>query len=254
MIERWVEWVCSPMVLWAWTALAGIVFVTLFKVTAPYGRHDRQGWGPSVPPHLGWFLMEIGTLIGMAACFWVGGVRSEVSVFLGLLYAGHYLYRSLLYPLLSSSSATPVSVSVVGLAVIFNVFNSTILGGWIFMLSPVEGFSLSIRWVGGIGLFLLGFIMHVRSDAILRHLRRDHGPGYHVPVGFFYRWVSCPNYLGEILQWVGFAILVNAFAGWTFVAWTVANLVPRAVKHHRWYIERFDDYPSQRRAIFPGIL
>ncbi len=34
---------------WAWMGLAAVVFVTLFFVTAPYGRHLRAGWGPQVP-------------------------------------------------------------------------------------------------------------------------------------------------------------------------------------------------------------
>ena len=42
-------------------------------------------------------------------------------------------------------------------------------------------------------------------------------------------WVSCPNYLGEIL-------------------------VPRALSHHRWYRQRFPDYPAGRRALLPYPL
>ena len=29
---------------WAWIGLAVVVFVSLFFVTAPYGRHLRAGW------------------------------------------------------------------------------------------------------------------------------------------------------------------------------------------------------------------
>ena len=75
-----------------------------------------------------------------------------------------------------------------------------------------------------------------------------------IPEGFLYRWVSCPNYLGEIIQWTGFAVAMNALAGWSFVCWTIANLLPRALRHHQWYIQQFEDYPASRRAIVPGIL
>jgi len=34
--------------LWLWSALALAVFVGLFFLTAPYGRHARGGWGPTV--------------------------------------------------------------------------------------------------------------------------------------------------------------------------------------------------------------
>jgi hypothetical protein len=36
--------------------------------------------------------------------------------------------------------------------------------------------------------------------------------------------------------------------------WTAANLVPRAVAHHRWYRERFADYPAERKALVPFLL
>ena len=254
MIERWSHWVCSEPVLWAWVSLAFVIFLVLFKVTAPYGRHARHGWGPLVPSWLGWFLMEFVTLVGMGLCFWVSASPSSGAILLGALYLAHYTYRSVLYPWLASTSSTPVSLSIVLSAFFFNVFNSTILGGWIFIVSSPGPVEVSANWVVGLLLFAGGFVTHVRSDTILRNLRRDHGPGYHIPRGFLYRWVSCPNYLGEITQWVGFAVMINSLAGWTFAVWTMANLLPRAVEHHRWYTERFPDYPERRRAIVPGII
>ena len=103
-------------------------------------------------------------------------------------------------------------------------------------------------------LFVAGFVSHVRSDQILRRLRADHGPGYHIPKGFLYRWVSCPNYLGEMVQWFGFALALQSLAGFSFALWTTANLLPRALRHHQWYLNRFEDYPSDRRALIPGLL
>lgn len=42
---------------------------------------------------------------------------------------------------------------------------------------------------------------------------------------------------------------------WTFVfVWTAVNLVPRALAHHRWYREHFEDYPRQRKALIPFVL
>jgi hypothetical protein len=61
--------------------------------------------------------------------------------------------------------------------------------------------------------------------------------------------VSCPNYLGEVVEWIGFAIAAGTLWPASFAAWTIANLVPRAFAHHRWYRETFEDYPKGRRAI-----
>jgi len=77
---------------------------------------------------------------------------------------------------------------------------------------------------------------------------------YRIPYGFAYRWVSCPNYLGEIIQWTGWAIATWSLAGVVFAIWTMANLVPRALTHHRWYRDRFSEYPADRRALIPFVL
>jgi protein-S-isoprenylcysteine O-methyltransferase Ste14 len=69
-----------------------------------------------------------------------------------------------------------------------------------------------------------------------------------------YRFVSAPNYLGELIEWTGWAVLTWSAAGATFAFFTAANLVPRALTHHRWYRETFDDYPPERRAIVPFLL
>ena len=106
----------------------------------------------------------------------------------------------------------------------------------------------------GLSVVVIGFAIHVRSDAILRGLRAENGPGYHVPRGFMYRYIICPNYFGEVLQWTGFAIMAGHMGGWCFAIWTAANLVPRALDHHRWYRSTFADYPPARRAIIPGVL
>jgi hypothetical protein len=40
----------------------------------------------------------------------------------------------------------------------------------------------------------------------------------------------------------------------SFLAWTVANLIPRALSHHKWYKKQFADYPAGRKAIIPFVL
>ncbi len=79
-------------------------------------------------------------------------------------------------------------------------------------------------------------------------------PATGFPHGGAFRWVSCPNYLGEIVEWIGWALATWSLAGTAFALYTMANLAPRAVAHHRWYRERFADYPPQRRALVPFVL
>jgi 3-oxo-5-alpha-steroid 4-dehydrogenase 1 len=105
----------------------------------------------------------------------------------------------------------------------------------------------------GLGLFVLGFGLNVHSDAVLRSLRADGSTGYSVPQRGLHRFVAAPNYFGEIVEWLGFAIAAQTLAGWAFLAFTFANLAPRASSHHRWYRQKFTDYPRSRRALIPFV-
>jgi protein-S-isoprenylcysteine O-methyltransferase Ste14 len=87
----------------------------------------------------------------------------------------------------------------------------------------------------------------------LRRLRAAGDPGYRVPQGGLYRWISCPNYLGEIVQWAGWALATWSLPGLAFAVWTAANLVPRARANQQWYRQRFADYPPERRALIPWV-
>ena len=69
-----------------------------------------------------------------------------------------------------------------------------------------------------------------------------------------FKYVSSPNYFGELVEWLGFAIMAVGLPGFSFLIWTFANLVPRAIDNHKWYKKNFTDYPPERKAIFPFVL
>jgi steroid 5-alpha reductase family enzyme len=167
-------------------------------------------------------------------------------------WVGHYVYRTLIFPFLGTGKKAPMPASIAASAFGFNLVNGSLNGYGLFHLDgPRE---IGGRFLVGVLLFVAGFAIHVRSDAILRALRKPGESGYRIPHGFLFRWVSCPNYLGEVVEWVGFAIAAGTLWPATFAAWTIANLVPRALAHHRWYRETFEDYPRGRRAIVPLLL
>ena len=97
------------------------------------------------------------------------------------------------------------------------------------------------------------FLVNLISDNELFKIRKNLGKGYGIPNGGFYRWVTCPNYLGEILEWIGWAIACWSLAGCSFAIWVIANLVPRARSNHQWYHEQFKDYPKKRKILVPYI-
>ena len=144
------------------------------------------------------------------------------------------------------------------MALLFNTSNGY-LNAWS-IASQADKYSdlwlSSPQFLTGVVVFFVGMALNKLSDRQLANLRRskDSHQGYQIPFGLAYRWVSCPNYLGEIIQWIGWAIAVWSLAGWIFAIWTMANLIPRAVAHHRWYLQNFSDYPAERRALIPYLL
>lgn len=79
-------------------------------------------------------------------------------------------------------------------------------------------------------------------------------PEYKIPYGGLFKYVSCANYFGEILEWFGFFLALQTYTSFLFLLGTMANLVPRALKYHQGYIKKMDNYPKDRKAVFPYIL
>ena len=239
--------------------LAAIVFASLFFIDAPYGRHTRKGWGPTIGDKAGWIVMEAPSPLLLAGFYFWGHPGTLSALVFLLMWETHYLYRAFLYPLRMRNSRARMPLSVVAMGVLFNVMNAYLNGRYLFMLSDAYPLTWLIdpRFVLGLGLFVLGMLINRQADRILRNLRRTMPNGqahtYQIPEGGLYRWISCPNYLGEILEWIGWAVATWSWSGAAFAIWTAANLAPRARANHRWYLETMPDYPPERKALLPGV-
>ena len=47
------------LIVWLWLFLAICTFIVLLFIRAPYGRHERPGWGARISSRLGWIIMEL---------------------------------------------------------------------------------------------------------------------------------------------------------------------------------------------------
>jgi protein-S-isoprenylcysteine O-methyltransferase Ste14 len=241
----------------AWMALAAVTFVALFFVTAPYGRFTRGGWGPRLPARWGWIIMESPSLIAMVVLFAIGDQRrSPVAIVLLFLWVAHYFHRSFVYPFRLHSSRPSMALPIILMAVAFNVGNGYLNGRYLFFLGPglQTSWFADPRFIIGFLLFVGGYTLNQHSDKVLIGLRRPGESGYKIPWGGGYRFVSCPNYLGEMIEWAGWALMCWNLGALAFLVWTVANLAPRAFRTHRWYRQQFSDYPRERKALIPFVL
>jgi 3-oxo-5-alpha-steroid 4-dehydrogenase 1 len=236
--------------------LAVATILVLTFISAPYGRHQRKGWGPTLPARLAWVLMESPPVLVFAGVFLTGEHRAMlVPLLLLTCWQVHYVNRMVVYPLRMRSSGTGMPIWVVLMGVAFNTLNAWINARWVSHLGTYETtWLLDPRFLIGVAVFAWGMAINLRSDSLLRRLRKPGETGYKIPHGGLYRWVSCPNYLGEIIEWIGWAIATWSVAGLAFAVYTAANVGPRALSHHRWYRERFEDYPEERKALIPFVL
>ena len=228
-------------------------FVALLFISAPYGRHTRAGWGPSINERLAWILMESAAPVVFFLCFVTGQSNSTTVIVFLLMWELHYVHRAFVFPFSLNSRRGQMTVVVVVAGFLFNALNAYLNGRYVFGFSggyPADWLA-GPRFIIGAAIFVAGFVINRHSDWTLSNLRRPGESGYRIPHGGLYRWVSCPNYSGEILIWVGWAVATWSLPGLAFAVWTVANLAPRARAHQRWYREYFPDYPEKRKALVP---
>jgi 3-oxo-5-alpha-steroid 4-dehydrogenase 1 len=254
------------------TALAvafGIVAVTAISalfVRTPYGRFADARFGLSLDPRLGWFLMELPATVVFLATFVSGPLRGEpFALFVLAVWCVHYANRGFLMPALMRvprGQATSFSLMVVTIgwavtslhgylnAAYTTRFSPATQAGWAWFADP--------RFLLGFALYAGGLAANLRADHVVRSLRtRDEvAQGikrYRIPRGGLFEYVTNASYLTELVAWAGFAIFTWSLAGVYILAISAANLIPRALDTHRWYRERFPDYPAQRKVLIPFV-
>lgn len=243
------EMVLYHRLLIAMLFFAPTAFIVLFFLKAPYGRYTRIDFGPSIPSRYGWILMEIPAVLVMLYFFVLNQASSMAYLFL-ILWQVHYVNRTFIYPFRLRDPLKPMPVIIVFSGFCFNIINAYLNS---ISLTVIHTYTMDWLWdprfMIGVMLFIIGFLINQHSDAILFALRKSGEGGYKIPNGGLFRWISCPNFLGEIIEWIGWAIATWSLAGLSFALCTMGVLIPRAYAHHRWYQETFSSYPKRRALL-----
>jgi 3-oxo-5-alpha-steroid 4-dehydrogenase 1 len=243
---------------------AVVVFVISWFLPSPYGRFASSRLGVSVGPRLGWFLMELPATLSFLFFFATGPRRADVVplVFL-FMWLVHYANRGFVFPLKmrvarGDRASFSLVVIVTGWAVTslhgyFHAAFFTRLGG-----HYTTAWLLDPRFIAGLVLYYTCYVLTLHSESIIRNLRTPEEvaagtKSYRIPRGGLFRWVTSPCYLTELGAWAGFALCTWSLAGVFIFLISTANLVPRAFATHRWYRERFRDYPPERKALIPYV-
>ncbi|GAB1192817.1 hypothetical protein APSETT444_002014 [Aspergillus pseudonomiae] len=108
----------------------------------------------------------------------------------------------------------------------------------------------------GLAFFAFGELGNLNTHFVLRDLRRPGTPERGVPHGFGFGAVTCPNYLFEIISWVG--IYLVSGLSWSILIFIIIGSVQMGIwakKKERRYREEFGDkYKAKRFVMLPGIV
>lgn len=246
-------------------ALCTLMFLSFLLlgsgVVAPYGRYSgtTRSFGFPVNGKVAWIVQEAPSLVAPILLYAVGPAdvkeRLPNQILLGM-FVFHYFNRTVIYPLrIRGGKPTPFLVCL--LATFFTTVNGYVQGKFLAHLHAFDDeYLASPTFLVGSVVFWLGVAINWHSDHVLRNLRGPGESGYRIPRGGMFEYVSGANYLGEIVEWAGFAVACGgSVPAATFALNTAFNVGPRAVQHHRWYLEKFDDYDDLGRcAIIPFLL
>ena len=231
--------------------IALIVLPVNLIYKAPYGKHSTKKWGKSIDNKTGWILMELPALLTCPLIYFTITEEINLNVVFIVLWIIHYFNRTVIYPLRIKTKGKKIPIAIVASAFFFNMVNG-ILNGYFLTLLQFESIS-ELYLILGFIIFIIGFYINISSDNLLIKLRTNQ-KGYVIPNGKLFNYVSCPNFFGEIIEWLGFAIMTLNPGSLSFLIWTICNLIPRSKAHHKWYKENFENYPKKRKAVIPYLL
>ena len=244
-------WFYNFLFLWIFIGLCTFLYLIFSKTIAPYGRHSYSEWGITVDNKWGWCWMELPALVEMPLIVLISPVeKNEIIILILSLWILHYFYRTILFPIKLKTKGKKMPLVIVISAFIFNLFNGFFVG---YEIGNISQLDFGINTLIGLVIFFTGMYINRSSDNKLISLRKENKE-YQIPQGGMFDYISCPNHFGEIVEWIGFAIIVCNLGTLSFALWTAFNLIPRALNHHNWYINYFKEYPDKRKAVIPYIF
>ncbi|GAB6022093.1 hypothetical protein CHUAL_006235 [Chamberlinius hualienensis] len=252
-------WLYWNAVLSAGAVLVVITYVSQLKSAAPYGRHDPKDgkWGPGVNQVIGHILND--GLWGFIYFLYLLYQNSEngnfgiINVTFMSLWLVHFIHRGFVHPLYMRYSSKTISVGIplTGLTL---AYFSYIHASYLTLAVYPEGYVCHSSFIIGLTLFAIGFGLNKWSDVTLRNLRSNSGDAkYYVPTAAIFKFISCPNYLGEIMQWLGWALSTWSVEGLLYFLFVCATCVPRSKHNHQWCMKYVRNYPKDRNALIPGL-
>ncbi|CAG2255913.1 SRD5A1 [Mytilus edulis] len=191
--------------------LAVITFIVQWLSPAPYGKHERTdaNWGVMIPQRIGHILSD---------------AVPDVLLFLIRNKSFSHGYKN-------PYVALGITLGGFFPNCLYHFVNADFIGSAHYN----NNYFFDPRFIIGIVLFIVGYIINKWADWKLRSLRdRKGSTGYYIPYGGLFELVTCPNYFGEFVEWIGWSIATWSAAGFVWTVFASATFFPRARHNHQW--------------------
>ena len=110
-----------------------------------------------------------------------------------------------------------------------------------------------ITWIG-LATFAAGTVINADHHVLLANLRARGTDEYVIPRGGLFTVIVCPHYLGELLAWLGIALVSRQLAMYTWFFGETAYLLIRSRNTLKWYRTKFPQIPGSVRDVLPGLV
>ncbi|PGH27262.1 hypothetical protein AJ80_00972 [Polytolypa hystricis UAMH7299] len=108
----------------------------------------------------------------------------------------------------------------------------------------------------GLALFVFGELANLSTHLTLRNLRKPGSTTRAIPTGLGFSWVTCPNYLFEVIAWLGVYLVSDL--NWSVIIFIIVGASTMAIwakqKERRYRRDFGDKYKRKRFVMFPGIF
>lgn len=105
------------------------------------------------------------------------------------------------------------------------------------------------RWsLLGYALFGIGILGNLYHHVLLRNLRSSSGAEkqYKAPESGLFKYVVCPHYFLELVQFLGMAIVSGQTVHYAYVLSTLGYFVERSNATLKWYREKLPEFDKQK--------
>lgn len=168
-------------------------------------------------------------------------------------FVGIHLYRGLFYAFKRNkhSSEWPINTFIFTLTqkIIFSILAGVATA--LYIEQQLFDFWIILESIA----ILIAFVIQIKIDFYLTGQRFVGPKGYRPLKGGLFDYVSCPNYLCELIIWICWGLILELnFGVISMWVWLIPTIYVRAVHRHRWLHRTFKgNLPKKQTPIFPFI-